>query len=60
MFEKICSIFQSDEIPWQNCASLSLDNTNAMVGKRNSVGPRFLEKNPNVFIGGCPRHLAQY
>ena len=28
-----------------------------MVGKCNSVGSRFLEKNP-VFIGGCPCHLA--
>ena len=37
---------------------MSVDNTNTMVGKRNSVGFRFLEKNPNVFIGGCPCHLA--
>ena len=28
------------------------------MGKRNSVGSRFLEKNLNVFIGGCPCHLA--
>ena len=58
IFEKIDSIFQSDGIPWQNCVSLNVDNTNAMVGKRNSVGSRFLEKNPNVFNGGCPCHLA--
>ena len=57
IFEKIDSIFQSGGIPWQNCASLSVDNTNAMVGKRNSVGSRILEKNP-VFIGGYPCHLA--
>ena len=44
-FEKIDSIFQSDGIPWQNCASLSVDNTNTPVGKRNYVGFRFLEKN---------------
>ena len=29
-----------------------------MVGTCNSVGSRFSEKNPNVFIGGCPCHLA--
>ena len=58
IFEKIDSIFLSDGIPWQNCASLSVHNTEAMVGKHNSVGSRFLEKNPNVFIGGCHRHLA--
>ena len=45
IFEKIDSIFQSDGIPWQNCASLSVDNTNTPVGKRNYVGFRFLEKN---------------
>ena len=57
IFEKIDSIFQSDGIPWQNCASSSVDITNVMVGKRNSVGSKFLEKNP-VFIGGCPCHFA--
>ena len=57
-FEKIDSIFQSDEIPWQNCAILSVDTTKAMVGRRNSVGSRFLEKNPNFFIGGCSCYLA--
>ena len=33
-------------------------NTKAVVGKRHSVASRFLEKNPNVFISGCPCHLA--
>ena len=50
--------FEADEIPWNNCASLSVDNTSAMVGKQNSVASIFLQKNPNIFIGGCPCHLA--
>ena len=29
-----------------------------MVGKQNSVASRFLQKNPNIFIGGCPCHLG--
>ena len=57
IFEKISNIFQSDGIQWQNCGSLNVDNTIAMVGKRNSIGFRFLEKNP-VFIGSCPCHPA--
>ena len=57
-FEAIEESFEADEIPWNNCASLSIDNTNAMVGKQNSVASRFLQKNPNIFIGGCPCHLA--
>ena len=36
---------------------MSIDK-NAMVGKQNSVASRFLQKNPNIFIGGCPCHLA--
>ena len=58
LFEAIEESFEADEIPWHNCASLSVDNTNAMVGKQNSVASRFLQKNPNIFIGGCPCHLA--
>ena len=57
-FEAIEESFEADEIPWNNCASLSIDNTNAMIGKQNSVASRFLQKNPNIFIGGCPCHLA--
>ena len=29
-----------------------------MVGKHNSFDSMFLENNSNVFIGGCPCHLA--
>ena len=56
-FEAIEESFEADEISWNNCASLSIDK-NAMVGKQNSVALRFLQKNPNIFIGGCPYHLA--
>ena len=54
LFEAIKESFEADEIPWNNCASLSLDNTNVMVGKQNSVVSRFLQKNPNIFSVGCP------
>ena len=58
LFEAIEESFEADEIPWNNCASLSVDNTNAMIGKQNSVASRFLQENPDLFIGGCPCHLA--
>ena len=29
-----------------------------MIGKNNSIASRFLEKSQNVFIAGCPCHLA--
>ena len=49
LFEAIEESFEADEIPWNNCASLSVDNTNAMVGKQNSVASRFLQTNPNIY-----------
>jgi hypothetical protein len=59
---KAFKIFESIEkcfnMPWSNCVSLSVDNTNSMVGRHNSVASRFLEKNPATFITGCPCHLA--
>ena len=58
IFEAIEESFKTDQILWNNCASLSVDNTNAMVGKQNSVASRFLQKNPDIFTGDCPCHLA--
>ena len=58
LFEAIEESFEANEIQWNNCASLSVNNTNAMVGKQNSVASRFLQKNPNIFIRGCPCQLA--
>ena len=49
LFEAIEESFEADEIPWNSCASLSIDNTNSMVGKQNSVVSRFLQKNPNIY-----------
>ena len=36
--------FDKYGIPWENCVILSVDNTNTMVGKKNSVASRFLQK----------------
>ena len=58
IFESIEQSFEEDDMPWSNCVSLSVDNTNSMIGKNNSVASRFLEKNPATFIAGCPCHLA--
>lgn len=58
IFEAIEECFQEDGMPWSNCVSLSVDNTNSMIGRNNSVASRFLEKNPATFIAGCPCHLA--
>ena len=58
IFESIEKCFEEDKMPWSNCVSLSVDNTNSMVGRHNSVASHFLGKNPATFIAGCPCHLA--
>ena len=58
IFDAIDSKFVEDSVPWSNAVSLSVDNTNAMIGARNSVASRCKDKNPNIFIAGCPCHLA--
>lgn len=36
-------------------AFLSVDNTSAMVGKRNSIASRLIQKDFEIFVSGCPR-----
>ena len=51
-------MFEEDGVLWENVVSLSVDNTNAVIGTRNSVACRCIQKNPSIFIGGSPCHLA--
>ena len=37
---------------------MSVNNTDIMIGKSNSIASRFLERNENVFIADCPCHFA--
>ena len=48
IFEAIEKSFEKSNMLWTNCVSLSVDNTNSMVGCHNSVASRFLKKIPNV------------
>ena len=38
----------ANDMLWNNCVSLSVDNTNAMIGIRNSVTSKFLGKNNEI------------
>ena len=47
-----------DNISFQNCVSLNIDNASTMVGKRNSLASYFKDKNSEIFISGCSCQLA--
>ena len=33
IFEAIEASFEKEDMPWNNCVALSVDNTNAMIGR---------------------------
>ena len=58
IFNAVDEKFAEDSMPWLNSVSLSVDNTNSMIGRHNSVASRCMGKNSDIFISGCPCHLA--
>ena len=58
LFTAIENKFDESSLPWNKCVGLSVDNTNTMICKHNSITSNALKKNPNIFIGGCPCHFA--
>ena len=59
IFKSIETKFVEFESPWSMCVRLSVNNINSMIGVKNSVASRFFQKNPEIFISGCPGHLAR-
>ena len=58
IFEKIDEVFTSNALPWTHCVGVGVDNTSVNLGIRNSIRTRVLEKNPAVYIMGCPCHIV--
>ncbi|XP_058941996.1 uncharacterized protein [Pocillopora verrucosa] len=58
LFGVVQEKLETDEIPWNQVVSLSVDNTNSMVGAHNSLASHFKAKNPETYVLGCPCHLA--
>lgn len=40
-----------------NCVSIGVDNTSVNMGSRNSIKTRIVQKNPAVYVMGCPCHI---
>ena len=58
LFEVVQMKMAKDKMPWSQAVSLSVDNTISMIGAHNSFASRCKEQNPNIFVHGCPCHLA--
>ena len=54
LFNNLDNVLEINDISWQNCVALSVDNTAVNIGKRNSIKTRVLKMNPNIFVNGCP------
>ena len=49
IFSSIEEKFDKYGSTWENCVSLGVDNANTIVGKKNSVASRFLQRKDKVF-----------
>ena len=60
LFEAIDGTLTKDGLDWDNIVSVGLDNTNANIGKKNSIKSIIPEKNGSCFIVCCCHlsHLA--
>ena len=58
IFNVVDAKFTTDGIHWDHAVSLSVDNTNSMIGKHNLLASRCRENNPEIFVSGCPCHLV--
>ena len=46
------------DVSWANCVGLSVDNTSVNLGCRDSIKTRIVQKNPAVYVMGCPCHIV--
>ena len=56
IFESVDNFFSTNNISWDDCVGLGLDNTNANIG-HNSIKTRTKRTNPNIVICGYPCHI---
>ncbi len=58
LFRVIETKMEEDQIAWSQAVSLSVDNTNSMIGAHNSFASRCKAQNADIYVQGCPCHLA--
>ena len=58
IFGKIDDVLSKHGISWSKCVGIGLDNTSVNMGCRNSIKTRIVQKNPAVYVMGCPCHIV--
>ena len=58
IFAKMDDVLQSNNIPWDNCVGIGVDNTSVNLGRSNSILTRVQQKNPATYFMGCPCHIV--
>ena len=58
IFKAAQTKMEDDNIEFSQAVSLSVDNTNSMIGAHNSFACRCKDQNENIYVLGCPCHLA--
>ena len=54
IFTSIDNVFVQNELSWNNCISLGVDNTSVNIGKHHSLVTKAREKNSDIILMGCP------
>ena len=58
VFKSMALKLTADEIPRSHVVSLSVDNTNSMVGIHNSLVSRCRSHHPEIYVSKCLCHLV--
>ena len=58
LFGLIDDALKKEDVNWNNCVAIEMDNTSLNMGVHNSIKTRVLEKNLSVHVNGCPCHIV--
>ena len=57
MFQSVNELLERNNLDWDYCVAIGLDNTNVNIGDHNSIKSRAKEKKEEIIIAGCPCHI---
>jgi hypothetical protein len=58
IFDLLDEVLVKNNLTWDKCIAFCSDNANVMMGQKKGVAAFVKERHNNVFINGCPCHLA--